>query len=996
MASLPEQQTPVCIGCRNNIEEGSVIAFGDALFHLDCFNCAKCALPVDCNSKLLLLADGRPVCENCSYICVACKQAIRDEAVMTGDEAYHANCFKCVLCRKKIDDLVFTQTSKGIYCTPCHEQRKAERQRRREDREKRHNAKSAQANPSRASRLLDAETASDYMRLQQALARANGNNNSQPEVRSSSSTTTRSLDRLPTPTRSRSSSVDTSKTAPSMPPPRKSSTSPPNSSRNHPPALTTHSNRKRLSSIPSANSSADSLSNSPATNSPFSNNIYLLDDGRVSKGNLSTDNTATSTLPEVPSLNLTFFDNDSTDLLNLTKSLGANLAVSPSSSHDQPQKTKKSGKSAVSKITKATELLTSSLRHSPPSKPAKSWTDFPQPPSSTVKPSDSVLSLSSFDLDSDHVPTDRASVEKMRAELKAANGKVLELNNSLNKIKEASKRALEEYTRAKDEFSKESSVRQQNEYTILQLKQHVSTLLQQKKAAEYAPLSHDEIERVARVRVELERTCKELKTYRDSLSNDISNLAAEKQAGLAGRFIDDHHRAVLAEIKSLTVERDALKTETEKLSRVRDEVINEMVILNTQNAELNTMNNDLSRRVTAREKEAAAVMAGTSFLYPTSSTSTELQSPVSMQRKSSETSMDIPSIASRDSFNGAQAPKLFKMKKSPFNRFGGGMKSSKTDPSLSTSADNNGSPYMMANASMSSQSLFDYSRREVRQGSKQSQASMQGAHSFQPTPFLRPVKCAVCLEKMWGLSEYRCQGCGMASHTKCLSHVPSMCFASTASSLELSSPMELEAPKVLSMFGTDLCVQAAQEGRDVPLVVEKCIEAVENRGMDFEGIYRKSGGAAQMRAIQVAFDQGDPIDLNDEDCYNDICAVTSVLKHYFRQLPNPLLTYEQYQNFIDAVGLPSGPEKMDKYIELLSQLPKANYDTLKMLMQHLQRVSQQNHENRMTIKNLSLVFAPTLMRDRDSARDFTDMSYTNATMEYFITYAHELFVEDER
>lgn len=78
----------------------------------------------------------------------------------TGDEAYHADCFQCVSCKRKIDDLVFTQTSKvhiyivashiythaltqlsfssqGIHCTPCHEKRRAEKQRRREEREKR-------------------------------------------------------------------------------------------------------------------------------------------------------------------------------------------------------------------------------------------------------------------------------------------------------------------------------------------------------------------------------------------------------------------------------------------------------------------------------------------------------------------------------------------------------------------------------------------------------------------------------------------------------------------------------------------------------------------------------------------------------------------------------------------------------------------------------------------------------------------------------------------
>lgn len=104
------------------------------------------------------------------------------------------------------------------------------------------------------------------------------------------------------------------------------------------------------------------------------------------------------------------------------------------------------------------------------------------------------------------------------------------------------------------------------------------------------------------------------------------------------------------------------------------------------------------------------------------------------------------------------------------------------------------------------------------------------------------------------------------------------------------------------MFGMDLSEVAAREERTVPLVVEKCIEAVEARGMDYEGIYRKSGGAAQMRAIQQAFENGTPVDLTDEEKYNDICAVTSVLKHFFRELPNPLLTYELYSSFVEASG----------------------------------------------------------------------------------------------
>lgn len=49
------------------------------------FRCAKCGKPADCESNLLILTDGRPVCEACSYTCALCKQLIRDEAIMTGE-----------------------------------------------------------------------------------------------------------------------------------------------------------------------------------------------------------------------------------------------------------------------------------------------------------------------------------------------------------------------------------------------------------------------------------------------------------------------------------------------------------------------------------------------------------------------------------------------------------------------------------------------------------------------------------------------------------------------------------------------------------------------------------------------------------------------------------------------------------------------------------------------------------------------------------------------
>ena len=73
-------------------------------------------------------------------------------------------------------------------------------------------------------------------------------------------------------------------------------------------------------------------------------------------------------------------------------------------------------------------------------------------------------------------------------------------------------------------------------------------------------------------------------------------------------------------------------------------------------------------------------------------------------------------------------------------------------------------------------------------------------------------------------------------------------------------------------------------------------------GMDSEGIYRRSGGAGQTREIQQLFDQGKVPDLTDDvSKWNDISAITSVLKLYFRNLPDPLFTFKLHDNFIQAI-----------------------------------------------------------------------------------------------
>jgi len=108
----------------------------------------------------------------------------------------------------------------------------------------------------------------------------------------------------------------------------------------------------------------------------------------------------------------------------------------------------------------------------------------------------------------------------------------------------------------------------------------------------------------------------------------------------------------------------------------------------------------------------------------------------------------------------------------------------------------------------------------------------------------------------------------------------------------------LAAEHPSTLFGSELVDRAEFERRQIPSVVTRCIEEVELRGMDIEGIYRKTGGNGQVRSIQEGFEKTEDYDISDPGM--DITAVTSVLKQYFRKLPTPLLTFDVYDRILES------------------------------------------------------------------------------------------------
>jgi len=192
-----------------------------------------------------------------------------------------------------------------------------------------------------------------------------------------------------------------------------------------------------------------------------------------------------------------------------------------------------------------------------------------------------------------------------------------------------------------------------------------------------------------------------------------------------------------------------------------------------------------------------------------------------------------------------------------------------------------------------------------------------------------------------------------------------------------------------TLFGSDLVERSEYERRQIPSVVTRCIEEVELRGMDIEGIYRKTGGSSQVKVIQDGFDKIEDFDISDPGM--DITAVTSVLKQYFRKLPTPLLTFDVYDRILESSSIEDDEERCAHLKRTINMLPPKHRDTLEFLIFHLARVAVREKENLMTPKNLAVVFAPTIMRDHSLEREMTDMHAKNNAVQFIIENSHEIF-----
>ncbi|XP_022371479.1 LOW QUALITY PROTEIN: rho GTPase-activating protein 21 [Enhydra lutris kenyoni] len=170
-------------------------------------------------------------------------------------------------------------------------------------------------------------------------------------------------------------------------------------------------------------------------------------------------------------------------------------------------------------------------------------------------------------------------------------------------------------------------------------------------------------------------------------------------------------------------------------------------------------------------------------------------------------------------------------------------------------------------------------------------------------------------------------------------------------------------PTATGTFGVRLddC-PPAHTNRYIPLIVDICCKLVEERGLEYTGIYRVPGNNAAISSMQEELNKGmADIDIQD-DKWRDLNVISSLLKSFFRKLPEPLFTNDKYADFIEANRKEDPLDRLKTLKRLIHDLPEHHYETLKFLSAHLKTVAENSEKNKMEPRNLAIVFGPTLVR----------------------------------
>uniref|UniRef100_A0A8C1I7Z1 Rho GTPase activating protein 10 n=1 Tax=Cyprinus carpio TaxID=7962 RepID=A0A8C1I7Z1_CYPCA len=158
-------------------------------------------------------------------------------------------------------------------------------------------------------------------------------------------------------------------------------------------------------------------------------------------------------------------------------------------------------------------------------------------------------------------------------------------------------------------------------------------------------------------------------------------------------------------------------------------------------------------------------------------------------------------------------------------------------------------------------------------------------------------------------------------------------------------------------------------------------------GINDQGLYRVVGVSSKVQKLlsfMIVDEKSCEIDLAASEDW-DVKTITSALKLYLRSLPEPLMTYELYKEFIVPAKSATPESRVQAIHCLVHKLPERNRLVLSLVTKHLAKVAANSKQNLMTVANLGVVFGPTLMRPQEeTVAAIMDLKFQNIVVEILI------------
>ncbi|KAJ2492818.1 Rho-type gtpase-activating protein [Coemansia sp. RSA 2050] len=999
---------PKCWGCRNAIDGGSAIQFADGVWHIECFKCTTCNKIIEFDSNLLFLADGKPICPECSYCCSLCKKPIFDEAIVTVEGTYHSECFRCTNCKQRIQGKSFAKTSQGvIYCVSCYaerrERKKAAKRRREQGVGEEKMLPSLPIEVEAAAAAAAAAAATTAAAQSATQAAESGASSAQPPSSVALSPLSAAdegvvarhgVGQQQSDLRSRRRGVHTpgelggnaeltlSQAIEMIEEPSSGG------------SKGREAGGSGLTLVPVGSSAGESRGSSPPALRPYEPASPMAASAPTSPtrdaGYASYRPQGLTLAPITPlhaslsadpifDLKLAWTEDISSLENNYVRysmrtplmsrqadapgSAAAAVAVSNRSSGflQSPRRETVAGTASAAAAASAHEE-DGRLAAASGSPLLRVASGNRSPAMQRARAASSASALSNF------VPPGLRSSGREGVD-GGADGGASSSQQSLPRLSPLG---------GMDPDGKEWL----NTATVEQLKEELL--------------------------VNYGQYCRMEASY-------------QKLKDLYTSVIDQ-----LLETREALVQERAKRVEAEGLLRTHHghappDPPGEQQAKATQQRTRNGAAAGAADRADPQQRPAKHLGSSRGNLAkPGSVPSMARQPSLRRQRQARRQDAEQNNDSGSDADDAIITTVPQKATKRFIWPFGGG-------------------------------SHHDHApvAGPVAGGGKSSIDGSGQQHSFHLASTFRAGKCDHCQERLktFTNSVVRCRNCGFVCHQRCTNEVTAACASgdsagggsaapgaagvgatmgaaggragrgasaaqgtyaggqggsdSAAAAAATALVYDPNVPFVADkMFGRALTEQTALEGRSVPWVVRAAIAFIEAEGLTMEGVYRRSGSTMDIRGVLVeitrqATNTGNRF--SDEPAIapgdTDVTSVTSVLKQYFRDLPNPLMTSETYHLWVQASNIASNEERVKVYRTISDSMPTSHSETLRYLMLHLKRVADNQQENKMTPNNLSVVFAPNIlhMGKNDVLQEMANMSGISRTVSFLIQNADDIW-----